>query len=121
MPCCRSVRATGLTSLSSSTKSPVMAALPSPIGWKFITVAMPIAGRSGWPIAVIASARAAVTWNTPAPISRPGRPSACSIGFVSRTGPPAAAGGAGMPSGVPLADSAWRSDFASCTASPWPS
>ena len=48
-----------------------MAALPSAVGWKFITVTTPMAGRSGCPIAVIDSARGTVTWNTPPPISLP--------------------------------------------------
>lgn len=34
----------GCTSLSSATKSPVIAALPSPVGWKLIPIAVPIAG-----------------------------------------------------------------------------
>ena len=94
------------TSLSISTKSPVIAALPSAVGWKFITVVTPMAGSSGSPMPVMASARGTVTWNTPPPISRPGRPSTCSICLVSIAGPPAAAGAAGVPSGVPLADNA---------------
>src|SRR2546427_1000494 len=120
-PCCRSVLATAFTSLSISTKSPVIAAFPSLVGWKFITVTTPMAGSSAWPISVIASARGTVTWKTPAPTSRPERPSACSMAFVSRVGPPAAAeAGAGAPSGVPLANSAWRRARAICTASPCP-
>src|SRR5438094_6007165 len=87
-PCCRSVLATAFTSLSISTKSPVIAAFPSLVGWKFITVTTPMAGSNGWPISVIASARGAVTWKTPAPTSRPERPSACSMAFVSRVVPP---------------------------------
>ena len=84
-----------------------MAALPSLVGWKFITVTTPIAGRSAWPISVIASARGTVTWKTPAPISRPERPSACSIAFVSSVAAEAGAAAAGAaPSGVPLADNA---------------
>src|SRR5437867_4112238 len=120
MPCCRSVLATAFTSLSTSTKSPVIAALPSVVGWKFITVTTPMAGSNGCPISVIDSARGTVTWKTPAPTSRPWRPRACSICFVSSPGPwEAAAGGAPpVPNGVALADSACRSAFAICTASP---
>src|SRR5262245_7863306 len=57
MPCCRRARATGLTSLSMSTKSPVIAALPSAVGWKFMTVTTPMAGSNATPISVMTSAR----------------------------------------------------------------
>src|SRR5712691_10889336 len=65
MPCWSSVRATALTSLSIKTKSPVIAALPSAVGWKFMTVVTPMAGSNCTPISVITSARGTVTWNTP--------------------------------------------------------
>src|SRR5712691_2148278 len=57
MPCARNVRATGLTSPAINTKSPVMAALPLPVGWKLIAVATPIAGSNSMPPSVIRSAR----------------------------------------------------------------
>src|SRR2546427_154810 len=51
MPRARSVRATAFTSRSTSTKSPVMAAMPPAIGWKIRTVGPPMAGSSGGPAA----------------------------------------------------------------------
>ena len=60
IPPCLRARATGLTSLSISTKSPVIAALPSASDWKFRTVVTPIAGSKGCPISVIDSALDAV-------------------------------------------------------------
>ena len=39
MPALRSAASTGSTSLAASTKSPVIAALPPPVGWKLTAVA----------------------------------------------------------------------------------
>jgi hypothetical protein len=41
MPFSRKVRSTGLTSFSVRTKSPVIAALPPPVGWKLMAMATP--------------------------------------------------------------------------------
>jgi len=57
MPWSRRARITGLTSLAINTKSPVIAALPAPVGWKLIAVARPMDGGTSTPSAVICSAR----------------------------------------------------------------
>src|SRR5207237_10885098 len=48
---------TGFTSLAISTKSPVIAALPPPVGWKLIALAEPIGGGTSIPLSLIGSAR----------------------------------------------------------------
>jgi hypothetical protein len=45
MPFVRSARTTSFTSEPMRTKSPVIAALPPPVGWKLMPVAPPIAGQ----------------------------------------------------------------------------
>ena len=116
------VWATGFTSLSISTKSPVIAAFPSATGWKFRTVVTPMAGSNGCPISVMDSVRGTVTWNTPPPISRPDAPERL-LDLLRDQGPARwpARKERRTPRGVPLADSAWRSAVASLRASPWPS
>jgi len=57
MPFARSDLSTGFTSLPSSTKSPVTAALPAPVGWKLIAIAVPIAGGTNMPSSRIVSMR----------------------------------------------------------------
>ncbi len=57
MPFFLNARITGFTSLPRSTKSPVIAALPPPVGWKLMAVATPIDGGSEWPISMIVSLR----------------------------------------------------------------
>ncbi len=82
-----------------------------------------MAGSNSTPISLITSARGTVTWNTPPSSALPVRPRACSICLVSSAGPVAGAAATlpPPPSGVPLADNAWRSAVASLIASPWPS
>ena len=43
----RRARRRGFTSGAVTTKSPVITALPPPVGWKLITMAVPIAGGTG--------------------------------------------------------------------------
>src|SRR5262249_45347878 len=59
MPFERSALITGLTSSPVSTKSPVMAALPPPVGWKPIAVATPVGpgGASCVPLSFTGSRR----------------------------------------------------------------
>ena len=57
MPFVRSSLMTGLTSLPTITKSPVIAAFPPPVGWKLIAVLVPSAGGTAMPCALICSAR----------------------------------------------------------------
>src|SRR6185312_15735131 len=57
MPLSRSALATGFTSLAVSTKSPVIAALPPPVGWKLMPIAEPIGGGTAMPSSLILSAR----------------------------------------------------------------
>src|SRR2546422_7263128 len=45
MPLSRRARITGFTSFPTMTKSPVIAALPPPVGWKLIAVARPLEDR----------------------------------------------------------------------------
>src|SRR6266699_1869102 len=65
MPLSRRARITGFTSPPFKTKSPVIAALPPPVGWKLIAVASPMDGGTSTPSAVIVSARGTPTWYTP--------------------------------------------------------
>jgi hypothetical protein len=62
MPFSRSARITGLTSPASSTKSPLIAALPPPVGWKLIAVAVPMAGGTSMPPSMTCSARGMLNW-----------------------------------------------------------
>src|SRR5207244_1042742 len=61
IPCSRRARSTGFTSAARSTKSPVIAAFPPPVGWKLSAVAIPIAGGIGTPPSRIVSGRATLT------------------------------------------------------------
>src|SRR5205085_1878012 len=56
MPLSLSALMSGLTSLAISTKSPVTAALPPPVGWKLMAVARPIAGGTSIPLSLTVSA-----------------------------------------------------------------
>src|SRR5258705_184983 len=100
MPFARNALITGFTSSLVRTKSPVMAALPPPVGWKLIAVATPIGptGAIAIPPSMTGSRRGTPNWYT--------RRSACLCGqwicsrsAVSRSapgggaGPPAVAGG----------------------------
>src|SRR5262249_12224899 len=62
IPCSRNVFRIGLTSLPSRTKSPVIAALPPPVGWKLSAVAVPIDGGTLTPPSETASARGMLNW-----------------------------------------------------------
>jgi hypothetical protein len=62
---------TGLTSTAVNTKSPVVTAVPSVIGWMLMPVATPIAGGTVMPSSRIASERVPVDVR---PIDRGGRP-----------------------------------------------
>src|SRR6266436_2218239 len=55
MPLSRKVFKTGLTSFAVSTKSPVIAALPEPVGWKLMTIPEPAAIGTCMPPSVILS------------------------------------------------------------------
>jgi hypothetical protein len=65
MPCVRRARSTGLTSVASRTKSPEIAALPWPVGWKLIAVAVPMAGGTSIPLSLIFSMRGTENCRTP--------------------------------------------------------
>ena len=70
MPLSRRARITGFTSFPIKTKSPVIAVLPPPVGWKLIAVAKPMDVGTSIPSAVIFSARGTPTWYTP-PLTLP--------------------------------------------------
>ena len=61
MPWLRSARITGFTSLATNMKSPVIAALPPPSGWKLMASAPPIGPGTAIPIAITGSARGTPT------------------------------------------------------------
>src|SRR5882757_7312105 len=62
MPLACSALITGLTSLASSTKSPVMAAVSKPVGWKLMAIAAPIGPGKAMPWSVIGWARGMPNW-----------------------------------------------------------
>src|SRR5215510_15028369 len=64
MPFVRSALITGFTSSATSTKSPVIAALPPPVGWKLIAVATPVGpgGTSCAPCSTTPSRRGTANW-----------------------------------------------------------
>src|SRR5260221_158759 len=66
MPLSRKAFSTGLTSFAVSTKSPVIAALPDPVGWKLMTIPDPAAIGTSMPPSVILSARGILNPYTPA-------------------------------------------------------
>ena len=48
----------------------MIAALPPPVGWKLMAVAVPMDGGTAMPPSVIASARGTLNWYTP-PLALP--------------------------------------------------
>ena len=62
MPLSRNAFSTGFTSFATSTKSPVIAALPPPVGWKLMAIAEPIASGTSIPPSLIGSARGMLNW-----------------------------------------------------------
>ena len=61
MPLARSALITGFTSSAISTKSPVIAALPPPVGWKLMAIAEPIASGTNMPWSFGVSDRGTLT------------------------------------------------------------
>ena len=121
MPPARSACSTGFTSLASSTKSPVMAALSPPVGWKLMAIAEPIDGGTAMPVSVIFSPRGTPTWYTP-PLMLPLAPRIWSSAAVSSSiGGVGLADASGAVNGVLLNASASCNDVARATGSPWPS
>ena len=53
---------TGLISVASSTKSPVMAAVSKPVGWKLMAIAAPMAPGRAMPWSVTGWARGMPNW-----------------------------------------------------------
>ena len=61
MPLPLSALITGFTSSAVSTKSPVIAALPPPVGWKLMAMAEPMASGTSMPWSFGVSARGTLT------------------------------------------------------------
>ncbi len=119
MPLSRNARITGFTSFPIRTKSPVIAALPAPVGWKLIAVATPMDGGTATPSVVIFSARGTPTWYTP-PFTLPWYPRIGPICAVSMPKLPAGAAAEGAPNGVAVRARALWSAVASLAGAPRP-
>ena len=81
---CQASCTTLFTSAPRITKSPVIAALPPPVGWKLMAVATPIDGGITWPLSRTAERRGTLTWYTP-PFTLPVLRRAFAIAAVSRS------------------------------------